>query len=116
MGEAGVATSLRWCRWCGQQVEERGTPPLVKAVHKKTGLERGSPDGHLAAPLDFEPALWRWAREVRERYKGVFEVTARLGVLRADWADLPPGAVAEHYTARDRDGLVAKLDAALGGA
>lgn len=114
MGEAGVATSLRWCRWCGQQVEERGGE--APAVHKKTGLERGSPDGHLAAPLDFEPVLWRWAREVAVKYKGVFAVTARLGILRADWADPPPGAVVEHYTARDRDGLVAKLDAALGGA
>ena len=91
-----------------------GAAPLAKAVHKATGLERGTPDGHLAAPIEFEPTLWRWARELTAAYRGVFRVTARLGVLRADWDNLPPGTTAGHYTARDRDGLVAKLDAALG--
>jgi hypothetical protein len=108
-----TATGLRWCSRCGQPVEVDGDGPLAKAVHKATGREQGYPDGHVAAPLDFEPLLWRHAREIKARYGGVFDVTARLGILRADWADPPAGAVVQHYTGRTPDELTAKLDAAL---
>jgi hypothetical protein len=111
----GTATGMRWCSKCGELVEV-GEGMLARAVHKRTGRERGAPDGHIAAPIEFEPLLWRQAREVREMYGATFTVTARLGILRADWADPPAGAVVPHYTGRTRGELEAKLDAALGGA
>jgi hypothetical protein len=91
-----------WCRRCGQPVELLGgdaDPLLRRAVHAATGDERGGPEGHLAAPADFEPPLWRAARELRAEFGGVFEVGARFGVLRADWADRPHGVAVPHYTA-----------------
>ena len=113
-GATGAATAPRWCRKCGQQVEVGGGE-LAKAVHKKTGLERGAPDGHVAAPIDFQPTLWRHARETEAKYDGLFSVTAHLGMLRADWADPPRGVTMPHYTGRTREELEAKLDAAIGG-
>ena len=114
-GATGAATALAWCSKCGQRLETRGDGPLAKAVHQRTGDERGAPDGHIAAPIDFEPQIWKDARELRSLYGGVFLVTGRLGILRADWADPPAGAVVEHYTGRTREELEAKLDAAIGG-
>lgn len=87
---------------------------MPRAVHTATGLERGEPDGHPAAPIDFEPQIWVDAREISAMYGGVFTVTARLGILRADWANLPPGTWAEHYTGHDKDELTRKLNQALG--
>lgn len=116
MGSAQDGARRHWCRWCGQQVSVSGDGPVAKAVHAATGLERGEPDGHAAAPIDFEPQIWADAREIAAVYGGVFTVTARFGKLRADWANLPPGAWAEHYTADGRDELTRKLDTALGAA
>lgn len=105
-----------WCQWCGQFViragrEEEGG--LAHAVHALTGLEQ-APDGHLAAPIDHEPLLWKDAREVTAEYDGIFTVTARFRILRADWARLPAGgSPVTHYEARDRKALAALLDAAL---
>jgi hypothetical protein len=50
----------RWCRVCGEPVTLLGaaayqSPELSKAVHEATSRETG-PDGHLAAPIDVNPA------------------------------------------------------------
>jgi hypothetical protein len=91
-----------WCRRCGKPVRvdgaDDGEPELRRAVHAATGDERGGPEGHIAAPVDCEPPLWRAARELRAEFRGLFDFSARFAVLRADWADLPHTAVAPHYT------------------
>jgi hypothetical protein len=108
-----------WCRRCGQRVvlATGGDPEYSKAVHAVTGNERGNPDGHLAAPVDAEPPLWRAAREIAARYGGAFTVEARFGFLRADWSDLavPPGVTAAHYEADTDAEMYTKLDAAVRG-
>lgn len=98
--EEGTDAGL-WCRRCGEPVlrDGDGDPHLRRAVHAATGMERGGPEGHLAAPVDFEPPLWRAARELGAEFGGDFEISARFGVLRADWADRPRGVTAPHYTA-----------------
>jgi len=103
-------TGLQWCRWCGQEsrYEGGGEPSMRKAVHSGTGRERGE-DGHLAAPQDFEPVLWKAVRELRAEFGGRFAFTARLGILRADWE--PP--TGEHFTGGTAGELRGKLVAAL---
>jgi hypothetical protein len=91
-----------WCRRCGRPVLVDGggddEPELRRAVHAATGDERGGPEGHIAAPVDYEPPLWAAARELRGQFRGLFDFDARFNILRADWADLPHGTVAPHYT------------------
>jgi len=117
--EEGTDEAL-WCRRCGQPARRDGDAdedPLVRrAVHAATGDERGAPDGHLVAPVDFEPPLWRAAREIAAEFRGLFTLTARLGVLRADWADPPLRVTARHYTAEGpgaEAGMRAQLRRAL---
>ena len=102
-----------WCRWCGERVEYdggEGDPAMRKAVHAGTGREKG-PDGHLAAPQDFEPPLWKAARELTAEFGRRFTVTARLGLLRAD-PDPPTG---RHFTGKTAEELRARLLEALAG-
>lgn len=102
-----------WCRWCGERVEYEGgegDPAMRKAVHAGSGRERGG-DGHLAAPQDFEPALWRDAREMAAEFGGRFAFTAKGGILRAD-PDPPTG---RHFTGKTADELRARLRAVLAG-
>lgn len=91
-----------WCRRCGKPVLVDdigdGEPELRRAVHAATGDERGGPERHIAAPVDCEPPLWAAARVLRDQFRGLFDFDARFGILRADWADLPCGALAPHYT------------------
>lgn len=108
----------RWCRRCGKRVTVTGDDPqLGKAVHTATGSETGAPDGHLAAPMDYEPPIWKAAREAAAEYGGAFIVEARFGFLRADWSPklLPVGAAAAHYEAPTADELRRKLDQAVAG-
>jgi hypothetical protein len=105
-----------WCNWCGQPVRLEGdgnpTAALRKAVHEATG-KRAGPDGHTAAPVGDEPSLWKAARELEEETGGAFSLSARFGLLRADWRNLKPGAVAPHYTADDKAAMGLKLRRAL---
>lgn len=113
--EDGTGAPL-WCRRCGQPARRDGDgdedPQLRRAVHAATGDERGGPEGHLVAPVDFEPPLWKAAREITADFRGLFVLSARLGVLRADWADPPRGVTARPYTA-DGLGADAKMRAQL---
>ena len=105
-----------WCRRCGQPVrligEEVVEDGFRKAVHAATGQERG-PDTHLAAPVDYEPPLWKDARELTAKYGGVFVIGARFDFLRAEWARVPPGTAVAHFEADDREQMRRKLDAAI---
>jgi hypothetical protein len=113
MTQAGTGL---WCNRCGRPVELGGDEnlpaPMRKAVHAATGAEKGD-DGHLAAPVDREPPLWKAARELKEETGGLFAFDARFGFLRADWANLRPGVVAVHYTADDKAAMRLKLRRAL---
>lgn len=100
-----------WCRHCGQPVVILEKPPR-KAVHAGTGLEK-APDLHLAAPMDHEPSLWKAARELRAEFGGAFVLSARFGILRADWADLGAGLVAAHFEAPDEETMRTRLNAAV---
>jgi hypothetical protein len=52
-----------WCRHCGERVTVTGDDPRFgKAVHAVTGSETGPPGGHVAAPIDVDPAGWPAAR------------------------------------------------------
>jgi hypothetical protein len=105
-----------WCRHCGQPVRIDGGDDkpirLRKAVHAATGLERGLPEGHLAAPIDFEPPLWKAAREITAETGGLLDISARFGFLRADWK-LRPGVVAGHFEAGTEQEMRQKLRRAL---
>lgn len=112
MGDNGQAPGEEarwWCRRCGKPVLVDdigdGEPELRRAVHAATRDERGGPEGHLAAPVDCEPPLWAAARELREEFRGLFDFDARFQILRADWADLPHGSLAAHYTTSGPDAL-----------
>ncbi len=106
-----------WCARCGKRVRLAGgeglPAQLRKAVHAATGLEAGD-NGHLAAPADSEPPLWKSARILAAEFGGAFDIGAWFGFLRADWANLPAGAIAGHFEADDEEGLRLKLKAAAG--
>jgi hypothetical protein len=113
-GEAeDIGNTEWWCNRCGQPVLLAGDDDmpvsLRKAVHAATGAEKGAPDGHIAAPIDYEPPLWQAARELEAETGGLFTVSARYGFLRADRADLAPGVVAAHFTASDKAEMQVKL-------
>ena len=90
-----------WCNHCGEAVRLEGDedeePLLRRAVHARSGLERGE-FGHVAAPIREEPARWAAVRRLRAQYGRWFSLDARFG-LRADWANPPRGAMVAHYTA-----------------
>jgi len=96
-----------WCSACGKRVITRGGRP----VHARTGRESDL-DGHRASPVGTEPPLWKAAREIQADYGRVFTVSARFGVLRADWAGTGTGTPV-HYEAPDEAGMRARLDEAL---
>jgi hypothetical protein len=105
--EAGEGTGW-WCRRCGMPalaIGGDGDPDLSRDVHAATGDERGGPERHLVAKVDFEPPLWRAVRELRGQYRGLFDFDARFGVLRADWSDLPRGVTLPHYTTSGENAL-----------
>ena len=106
-----------WCNRCGQPVYlggDEGLPETLRpAYHAATGSETGAPDGHLVAPVDYEPTLWKWARELKAETGGLFTFDARFGFLRADWANPDPRRVASHYTADDKAAMRLKLRRAL---
>jgi len=106
-----------WCRWCGKKVLLIGPADLHeqyrKAVHAATGFEQGGLDKHNAAPQNYEPPLWRSARILTAEFDGVFDISARFNMLRADWAG---GGVAEHFIADSEEELRGKLTAAFTGA
>jgi hypothetical protein len=111
------ASGQRWCRRCGKRVTLTGSDPQFgKAVHTASERELGD-DGHMVAPIDYEPPLWKAAREIAAGYGGAFTVSARLGILRADWTPeaVGPGVTAAHYTAPTEQELRRKLDAAVAG-
>jgi hypothetical protein len=90
-----------WCKRCGMPalaIGGDGDPDLSRDVHAATGDERGGPERHIVAKVDFEPPLWAAARVLRAQFRGLFDFDARFGVLRADWADLPRGVTLPHYT------------------
>lgn len=100
-----------WCADCGKLV----TATAGKAVHAARGNPLGYPDGHRAAPVDREPELWRAARRIAADYGGMFTLTARFGILRADWQPgktLSPGTPA-HYTAPGEAAMRYQLNAAV---
>ena len=101
---------------CGQPVRLIGPEAVEegfrRAVHAATGREQG-PDTHLAAPIGYEPPLWKDARELAAEYGGVFVIGARFDFLHAEWARVPPGAVVPHYEADDKAGMRHRLDAAI---
>jgi hypothetical protein len=109
-----------WCRRCGQPVRLEGGEAVEegyrKAVHAATGLETGGPEGHLAAPVDHEPPLWKAARELAGEYEGAFTLDARFGFLRADWKRVPPGDLAAHFEADGKEQMRRRLDAAVAAA
>jgi hypothetical protein len=109
----GTAVAL-WCRWCGKRVRLAGDgePEMRKAVHSASGRETGE-DGHIAAPQDSEPPLWKAARELEAEFGGAFRISARFGFLRADWADV---VTPEHFEAADADEMRPRLKAALAAA
>ena len=112
------AGAQRWCRRCGKRVTVTGDDPqLGNAAHTATGSETGPPDGHLAAPMDYEPPIWKAAREIAAEYGGAFTLDARFGFLRADWSPLAigPGVTAAHYTAPDEADMLRQLDQAVAG-
>jgi hypothetical protein len=115
-GMPQARAAVLWCSRCGQPVKLADGDGIEdeyrKAVHAATGRETG-PDGHLAAPVDHEPPLWKDARELAAEYGGVFAVTARFGFLRAEWSHVRPGALAAHFEADDREQMRRKLDAAI---
>jgi len=111
------AAAGHWCRRCGKRVTVTGDDPdLARAVHAGSGQEQGA-DGHLAAPVGFEPEPWRTAREVAADYGGAFDVDARLGLLCAYWKPgaAGPGVTAGHYTAHDEAEMRRQLDIAVAG-
>jgi hypothetical protein len=101
-----------WCRKCEQPVTVTGDPWIGKAVHTTTDAETG-PDGHLAAPINLDPALRKEALAIEAEFEGAFDVSAQFGFFRGDWANLPPGAVAVHYESDNADGLRLQLRVAL---
>lgn len=111
--EATQAAAARWwCRRCGKQVTISGSEPEIsKAVHAATGLELGA-DGHLVAPIDHEPPLWKAAREIQADYAGTFEVDAKFGFLRADWV-VSGGGTPVHFEARTEQEMRARLAEAV---
>jgi hypothetical protein len=60
-----------------------------------------------------EPPLWAAARGIAARYGGIFHVSARDEVLRADYAHPPTGVTMPCHTAYDEATMIAKLDAAV---
>jgi len=110
--EQAEAAAGPWCAWCGDTLRLSGDAPPV-AVHSLNG-QRKHPDGHVVLVVDREPPLWQAAREIAEMFAGLFDVTARFRVLRADWRNPPLGLV-DHYEADGNDEMVAKLTAALAG-
>jgi hypothetical protein len=116
-GNTADRYSAWWCNRCGQPVllegDDDAPVALRKALHAATGAEKGAPDGHIAAPIDYEPPLWEAARELEAETGGLFSVSARFGFLRADWKKLAPGVVAAHYTADDKAEMQVKLRRAL---
>lgn len=110
---AQAQAAAQWCRRCGQPVRlaggDRVEDEFRKAVHADTGQEGGRPDGHLAAPISYEPPLWRAARVLGAEFPE-FHLDAWLGILRADWANLPVAAVAAHFTVPGTDAEAAEAE------
>lgn len=106
----GPARDL-WCSVCG---ERAAADAAGKAVHAADGRKLAA-DGHRVAAVDLEPELWAAARAVAADYRGVFRVTARFGILRADWLvkATGPGVTSVNYTAPSEWELRALLDAAV---
>jgi hypothetical protein len=91
--QAGQAAKARWwCSRCGQPARLEGPDDiprtLRKAVHDFTSQEKG-PDGHLVLPVDEEPPLWAAVRRLRAEVGAEVDITARFGVLRADFPGRP---------------------------
>src|ERR1700678_2817482 len=105
----GVGSAEWWCSRCGKPVRLGGdkTLPVTlrPAYHEATGSETGAPDGHLALPVEYEPPLWKAARELEEETGGLFALDARSGFLRADWANRPAAKVAGNYHAEDQSAM-----------
>jgi len=101
-----------WCRQCGKRVTiSGGDPEISRAIHAATGRELGA-DGHLVAPIDHEPPLWKAAREIAADYAGTFEVDAKFGFLRADWV-VGGGGTPVHFEARTEKEMRARLAEAV---
>jgi hypothetical protein len=62
-GDTLTAAGL-WCRQCGLPARVLGEAELGRAVHAATGREQGG-DEHVCAPIGFETAQMRAAREPR---------------------------------------------------
>jgi hypothetical protein len=96
-----------WCRLCKEPVRLLGPglwPESRNAVHAATGQEKGPGHGsggrHLAVPVDEDPVLRAEADEVEIEFGGVFVLSVRFRIFRAEWAPAcaPVGAV--HFEAR----------------
>lgn len=79
-----------------------------EAVH-----EDGS-DDHPVVLTDEDPVLRAQADALEKEFGGMFKISVRFGWFRADRADLPPGAVASHYTEDDAEAMRATLARAAG--
>lgn len=101
-----------WCMACGDRAVLSGGTAVHAATFSRTG-----PDGHAADVTDREPPLWQAARRIEADYGGAFTVTARFGILRADWTTeaIGRGVTAAHYEARDEESLRRQLGEALRG-
>lgn len=119
--QSATKTTGWWCRHCGQPARHVGgggeVPENRRAVHALTGRERGDGDPHIAAPVNYEPPLWKAAREITAAYRGAFRVTARFRLLRADWSTrlVDPGVTPEHFTSHSAEEMYAQLDATTAG-
>jgi hypothetical protein len=107
-----------WCSRCGQPARLTGGPDpglpddFRRAVHAATGQETG-PYGHVADPVGAEPPHWRACRILTVEFGDLFTIEAWDGFLRADWRDLPAGAVAGHFEAEGEEAMRLRLKAAV---
>jgi hypothetical protein len=102
-----------WCSRCGRRARLEGPADLPrtlrKAVHDFTNQEKG-PDGHLMVPVDEEPPLWAAVRRLKAEAGDDVDLTARYGVLRADFPGRPRSV---HITAQTEDEMRGKLRRAM---
>ena len=89
-----------WCRKC--KAPAKRTSPGIQG----TGVHAGDEpeDGHTAVLTDEDPVLRAEADKIEAEFPG-FTVSVRFGFFRADWANLPAGTVAQHYSEADADTL-----------